>query len=195
MKDNTINHSQNGAKRYTKLAIWLHWIIAVGIIFNVILALLFDYIPSENIRFAIDTHKSLGITLLGFAILRLLWRIKNKPPEYPIKQTKLENFLKHATHAMLYILMFMLPLSGWLHDSAWAAAPEVPMHLFGLFEWPRISYIMELEADTKKYLHGLTGAFHHYFSYALYGLVFLHVAAALNHHFSKTHKVRGRGIL
>ena len=89
----------------------------------------------------------------------------------------------------------MLPISGWLHDSAWVAAPEIKMHLFGLFEWPRIGYIMEMEAEAKKTVHSITGLFHTYFSYALYGLVFLHVAAALKHHFSKTHRVRGRGIL
>lgn len=181
--------------RYTKPAIWLHWIIAIGIIANCILALVIEYIPDENIRLAYDTHKSIGITLLGFAILRLLWRYTHRPPAYPIKQAPIEKFLAGATHTLLYVLMFMLPISGWLQDSAWVAAPDIKMHLFGLFEWPRIGYIMELEAEAKKSVYSLMKLFHKYFSYALYGLVFLHVCAALKHHFSKTERVRGRGIL
>ncbi len=181
--------------RYTTTAIVLHWIVAIGIIANVILAWVFEYIPDAHIRLAIDTHKSLGITLLGFALLRLLWRFTHQPPAYPIKQNVLEKFLAKATHAMLYFLMLMLPISGWVHDSAWIAAPEIPMNLFGLFEWPRISYVMELGAEAKKTVHTITGYMHTYFSYALYALVFLHVSAALMHHFSPTKRVRGRGII
>lgn len=181
--------------RYSGVAIALHWILALGLTANVVIALTYPLFGDENIRFFIDTHKSIGITLLGFALLRVLWRFTHQPPAYPYQQPALENFLAKATHTFLYALMLLIPISGWMHDSAWKAAPEIKMYWFGFFEWPRISWIMQVEAETKEMLHGLFGGVHEWMSYALYALVALHVIAALKHHFDKENRVRGRGIL
>ena len=60
--------------RYTRLAVILHWLIAMLILCNVALALSADSLPDNWVRPVIDTHKSIGITVLGLAVLRLLWR-------------------------------------------------------------------------------------------------------------------------
>ncbi|NQD35973.1 cytochrome b [Permianibacter sp. IMCC34836] len=181
--------------RYSSLAVILHWIVAAGILVNVALAWSFNFISDDNIRFAIDTHKSLGISVLGFVLLRIFWRLYRQPPAFPYPQPPLERFLANATHLFLYSLMLLLPISGWLHDSAWKAASDHPMHLFGLFEWPRIGAIMQLEPVQKEHWHEVLGLIHTSLSYALYGLLLLHVAAALKHHFSVSQPVRGRGML
>ena len=181
--------------RYTIAAIVIHWLMAIGIAANAIIIFSYPSWGDENIRLAIDTHKSIGITLLGFFILRVLWRLINKPPAYPYEQPKLEKLTAKLTHTLLYVLMFMIPLSGWMHDSAWVAAPEVKMYWFGTFEWPRIGWIMAIEPELKKNLHGLFGEIHEWLNYFLFALVFLHIAAALKHHFSPSQPVRGRGIL
>lgn len=185
----------NESTRYTKVAIILHWVVAAGLFINVLLGLLAESFGKENIRFAINTHKSIGITLLGFILLRLLWRLTHKPPAYPYQQPPLERFLAGATHTLLYVVMLLIPLSGWMHDSAWKSAGEIKMYWFGLFEWPRIGWIMDVEPVAKESLHTLFGNLHEWSATALYALVALHVAAALKHHFSKTQRVRGRGIL
>lgn len=185
----------NNSNSYTKIAIILHWLVALGLILNIALALLIPYVGDENIRFVINNHKSIGITLLGLALLRIVWRFTHQPPEYPYKQPKLERLAAHGTHFLLYILMLMIPLSGWMHDSAWQLAPEINMYWFDLFEWPRIAAIMELEPIFKEQLHDIFGGIHMWLSYALYLLVGIHIAAALMHHYSTTNRVRGRGIL
>lgn len=181
--------------QYSRLAVTLHWLVAVGIIVNVFLAWGFGFIADEHIRFAIDTHKSIGITVLGFVVLRMLWRYTHTPPAFPYEQPVLERIVAKGTHIFLYGLMLMIPLSGWLHDSAWKSAAEHPMQLFGLFEWPRISWIMTMEPAMKEHWHEVLGIAHTGLSYALYALFVLHVAAALKHHFSRSHPVRGRGML
>ncbi|MFT5278071.1 MAG: cytochrome b561 [Granulosicoccus sp.] len=185
----------NNSKSYTKVAIILHWLVALGLILNIALALSTDYVGDENIRFVINNHKSIGITLLGFALMRILWRVTHQPPAYPYQQPKLERFAAHGTHLLLYALMLMIPLSGWMHDSAWKLASEIKMYWFGFFEWPRITVIMELEPVLKEQLHSILGGIHTWLSYALYLLVSVHVVAAIMHHYSKTNRVRGRGIL
>jgi cytochrome b561 len=77
--------------------------------------------------------------------------------------------------------MLVLPLSGWLHDSAWKDAATHPMHWFGLFEWPRIAAIMALPPALKEALHDTFGSVHTAAGYALYALFTLHVAGALKH--------------
>ena len=166
---------------YTRTAAALHWLLALLLLVNVALALAVDALPDAWVRPAIDTHKSIGITALGLVLLRLLWRASHRPPPLPPAYAVWERRASHVAHALLYGVMLALPLSGWLHDSAWKDAATHPMRWFGLFEWPRIGAIMALPPALKESLHDRFGAAHTLAGYALYGLVLLHVAAALKH--------------
>ena len=171
--------SQN---RYTHVAIALHWLIAALMLGNIALVWAVDFLPDERIRLAIDTHKSIGITVLGLALLRILWRIGHKPPApLPGALTPLEARASHVVHGLLYLLMLGLPLSGWMHDSAWKAADTHPMTLFGLVPWPRIGWIMGQAAGFKEQLHSLFGEAHELLAWALYILFVLHLLGALKH--------------
>jgi len=167
--------------RYTKPAIILHWVIAVLMVLNVILGLSAENVRDEWVRPIVDTHKSIGITLLGLAILRLLWRATHEPPAMPQGYGRLERVAAHLAHWALYGVMFLLPLSGWMHDSAWKDAATHPMQYFGLFEWPRIGWIMAIEPLSKEGLHDLFGAVHLWLGNLLYVLFALHVLGALKH--------------
>jgi cytochrome b561 len=171
------------ASKYTGIAVILHWTVSILIISNVVLALSFDSFPEASKRFAYDTHKSIGITVLGFVLMRILWRLTHKPPAYPAAFKLWERRLSHVVHFVLYFVMLGLPISGWLHDSAWKAAPEVPLEWFGFFEIPRLSAIMNLDPVAKEQLHGQLGELHELSAYALYALAFLHIAGALKHQF------------
>jgi cytochrome b561 len=167
--------------RYSRIAVVLHWVIAALIVGNVLLAWSVDYLPDAAVRPVIDTHKSIGITVLGLALLRLLWRAGHPPPPLPRSYPRWERTLAALGHAALYLVIFALPLSGWLHDSAWKDAPTHPMQWFGLFEWPRIALIARLDAPVKESLHTVFGAIHSWSGYLLYGLLALHVGAAFKH--------------
>ena len=186
-----------GAQKYTRVAVLLHWLIALLILTNVALGLTAALLPDgalsdTAIRFVIDTHKSIGITVLGLAILRVLWRLTHRPPALPAEFPGWERASAHAAHVALYVLIFAMPLSGWLHDSAWVAAASHPMYLFGLVQWPRIGFIMNLDAATKEQLHNQFGALHTACSYALYGVLALHIAGALKHQWIDRHSVLRR---
>ena len=169
------------AARYTGTAMLLHWLVAAGIIANVTLAWIWPHLADASVRPAIDTHKSIGITVLGLAIMRLLWRIAHPPPPMPTRYQRWEIGLSHATHWLLYLIIFAMPISGWIMDSAWKDAPTHPMYLFGLFEWPRLGFIMHLDPATREMIHGRSGAAHYVLSNVLYALFALHIAGALKH--------------
>jgi cytochrome b561 len=169
--------------RYTRVAMALHWIVAVLIIGNVVLGLVADDLPGDWIRSAVDTHKSIGLTVLGLAVLRLLWRFANPPPPLPDSYSPLERLGAHAAHVALYVLIFALPVTGWIHDSAWKGAATHPFLLWGVIPHVRIGAIEALDPATKERIHSIFFDFHVWFGYALYGLLALHIVGALKHQF------------
>jgi cytochrome b561 len=170
--------------RYTRVAAILHWVVAVLITVNVVLALTADSLPEDWIRPGIDLHKSIGLTVLGLALLRVLWRLSHKPPPMPASYGRLEQLGAHAAHAALYVLIFALPISGWMHDSAFKLAAAHPLRIFWVVPWFRIGAIEHIaDPATKERLHDQFYAVHAWSAYALYALVALHILGALKHQF------------
>lgn len=112
--------------QYTRPAMLLHWVIAVLIICNSVLGLTAGSLPDSWIRPVVDTHKSIGITVLGLVLLRILWRASHRAPPLPHEFPSWERIAAHVAHFLLYALMIGLPLSGWAHDSAWKDAATHP---------------------------------------------------------------------
>lgn len=168
-------------QRYSATAVVLHWLIAAGIIANVALAWIWPHLADASVRPAIDTHKSIGITVLGLAIMRLLWRMTHRPPPLHPGYQRWETGAAHTVHWLLYALIFAMPLTGWIMDSAYKDAAAHPMLWFGLFDWPRIAPILHMAPAARDRVHDLFGAAHVWLSYIVYGLFVLHVAAALKH--------------
>ena len=169
-------------QRYTTTAIVLHWLIAALIVVNVALAWLWpNLLPDAQVRPAINLHKSIGVTVLGLAIMRLLWRATHTPPPLPRGYAKWENKAAHVTHGLLYAILFAMPLTGWIMDSAYEKAATTPMYWFGLFQFPRLGFILALDPATKKAVHDGFGAAHSVIAYLVYALFVLHVAGALKH--------------
>jgi cytochrome b561 len=104
-------------QRYTRTAMAFHWLIALLILANVAMIWIVGYLPDGMVRPVIDTHKSLGITVLGLAILRVLWRATHPVPPLPPSYSAWERLSAHAAHWVLYALVFCLPLSGWAQST------------------------------------------------------------------------------
>lgn len=168
-------------QRYTRTAMALHWVIAALMACNVLLVWTVDRMPDDWVRPMINTHKSFGITVLGLAIMRVLWRATHPAPPMPPTYGSLERWGAHAAHGMLYLLIFCLPLSGWMHDSAWKEAATHPMFLYGLVPWPRIGWLTAIDPADKDFWHDRLGQVHAAFAYVLYAMVGVHIAGALKH--------------
>lgn len=181
-------------ERYTKTAIVLHWLIAIGVIGNVALAWIWPLVADDQVRPLIDKHKALGITVLGLAILRLLWRVAHKPPAMSPAYARWEIKTAHVVHWGLYFLIFAMPLSGWIMDSAYKDAATHPMSFFGLFEWPRIAAIQHLAPTTRDQVHDFFGGAHGVLAKFVYLLVALHIAGALRHQFQGHKELQRMGV-
>jgi cytochrome b561 len=159
--------------RYSAVAKTFHWIIAALIVTQFVLAYSADDLPIGIHKLALlARHKSFGMTILMLAVLRLAWRLWNPPPALPEGMTALERNLARATHAAFYVLLFAMPLTGWMMSSA----KNYSVSWFGLFTWPNLVGKNEGVFDALR-------STHHILSYLLFAIAVLHILAALKHHF------------
>ena len=127
---------QGGARGYNTAAIILHWLIALAIVVQVLLGWwMNEWVPDHSkIQDQIQTvHISMGITILLLVLLRIAVRIFWPPPPIPSAIPPIERFVAIATHTLFYILLLVIPLSGWLVVSL----ESHPIHFWGL-PWPHM---------------------------------------------------------
>jgi cytochrome b561 len=164
---------QNTTRRWGSVSQLLHWTIVVLIIVQVTLALMADDLPNGMRKLTLlARHKSFGITILGLAILRLVWRRFNDTPALPDTLKPYERVLAQLTHGALYVLLFAMPLSGWMMSSA----RGFPVSWFGFIQLPDL-------VPKSKPLYDAFLTTHEVLACTLGAVVTLHVAAAIKHHF------------
>ncbi len=166
--------------RYTPVAIALHWLMALLIFAIVPLGLYMSDLKLSPTKLQLFSyHKWVGITLLMTALLRLLWRLSHKPPRLDLPP--LHKALSGAVHGLLYALLLLIPLSGWLMSSA----KGFKTVWLGLLPLPDL-------IDKNKELGLLLENLHANWSNLLMLLVALHIAAAIKHRFIDRDRILDR---
>src|SRR3954463_11380274 len=163
---------KNTLTRYGALAQLFHWAIVVLIITQFVLALRADGLSPIKKIGILGTHKSIGITILVLAVLRLTGRLSNPAPPLPPRTPRWLGFGAHASHFLLYALLFITPVLGWLMSSARAFS----VSWFGLFTLPDF---IEPNKATFERLRD----WHEVMAWSLATIAVIHLAAALKHHF------------
>lgn len=171
--------------RYTKVAIALHWMIAALIIFNLALGFFMEGFAPELKRIIIPLHISSGLTVLVLTVLRIVWRLTHRPPPFVDELSAWERGAAHTVHGLLYVLMLVMPLTGWAFVSANQPRPDgsTGSMLWGLVHWPAISALSQLEVSAQKEVHDSLVTAHAIGGWLMIGLLVLHIAAALKHQF------------
>ncbi len=180
--------------RYSDVAIALHWLIALLILGNIGLAWYFNSLTGLDRVAPTQLHKSIGITVLLLTVLRVLWRLAVKPPPLPAGTPTWERLAAGAVHAGFYVIMLGLPLTGWFMVSASPLIHAFPIRLYGLVEWPAIGPLTTLPHDQMHQTHEAFETGHKLLVKLTYGLVVLHVGAALMHQFVRRDVIVSRMI-
>lgn len=163
---------RNSSVRYGSVAQFLHWAVVALLAVQVTLGLVAHELPAGFERLVLmSRHKSLGITILGIALLRLLWRFVDRPPPPPA-MPRWQAVAARVSHWSLYVLLFALPITGWLTSSA----ANRPVSWWGLVQLPDF---VAPDKDLKETFEEV----HEFLVKLLYVLVGVHVAAALKHQF------------
>ena len=158
------------AARYDAVAIALHWAIALLLLANWPLGYFGEAIEERLGASLVWLHKSIGLTVLALSLVRLAWRLAHKPPPLP-PMSQWRAAASRISHAGLYLLMILVPLSGWLRTSP----GRYPLTWFELVELPKFP-ISRGSPEA-----ALASAAHTWLAWAMLALVIVHVAAALHH--------------
>jgi cytochrome b561 len=170
------------ADRYTATAIALHWLIFALIACGFTLAVYMVDLPLSPLKLKYFAwHKWLGITVFLLALARVAWRLAHRAPPFPAHIPLWQRRTASAMHRVLYALIVIIPVTGWLYSSA----AGVPTVYLGVMALP------DLVAKDKG-LAELLKSVHVTLNYTLLVLVVVHVVAALQHHFVVRDEVLAR---
>lgn len=163
----------NDESRYGAVAQLFHWIIVALLVTQFALARQAHLLPLGAAKVAVlARHKSVGITILVLALLRLAWRAFNPVPAVPETTQPWQRTAARASHFLLYALLIVIPLLGW----AMSSARNFPVSWFGLFTLPDF---VKPNRAAYEFLHEA----HETCAKLLFVLALVHAAAALKHHF------------
>ena len=182
----------NNNTKYTNVAITLHWLIGIAILFMFILGWFMTELPKESAKttsfdifnlglmtwevakeespraFYFNLHKSIGLTILMLIVLRMYWRFTHRPPAFLNSMKLWEKRLAKATHHSLYLLMFLIPLSGIIMS----AGSKYGIKWFG---------IKVIPGFDDKAIRELFFEFHEVFGLLLLLLLIFHILGAIKH--------------
>ncbi|NPT46417.1 cytochrome b [Paraburkholderia sp. 1N] len=168
---------------YTRFAIIMHWSIALLILLNLSIGLYMDTFPHNSPRFngILFYHASIGSLIFMLMAPRLLWRLMRTPPALPPSIPRWQAYSASVLHGTLYVLLFLVPLAGYVHRLAGAH----PVSFFGLADMP-------VFIGRDEPLRLLTDTLHRGLVLTLALLMIAHIAAALKHKFIDRDGVAGR---
>lgn len=164
--------------RYDLFSRVLHWGIAVAMIYVMIVGYSLHFIPNPRVfTFFSETNMSLGLVLTPFMVARFLWRYFRPPVPYGEMIKGHAKGLVHLLHEMFYLLIFVVLITGFL-------MMEKGFNFFGVIDFPRL--ITNLEINRFFF------AVHRYSCIALAGMMVLHIAAVIKHHYFEKNAILRR---
>ncbi len=174
------------AERYTAVAMVLHWLIALAIVTQIGIGWYMGELGRTPLHRTVEGyHISLGLTVLILTVVRLAWRLGHPQPVAP-DMPALERRLAKGVHILFYVLMFALPISGWVMESF--GKRPIPFWGLSFTHFPAMS-ALTAGADPRALKETIEGVHGSPLVWAMIALIVLHVAGALKHQFD------GRAVL
>ena len=160
----------------------IHWVTAGILLWTLGLGIyMTNFVADPLDQFALtQTHKSWGFVIFALAVLRVIWlAISRRRPRLAPDTPRWQRRAAHASHAILYVMIFLMPLSGWVMS---AAAPIQDLLNIDnkVFDW---FILPDPWVPGVKWIEELAGAVHYWSGILLALVLVAHVGAALKHHF------------
>ncbi len=165
---------KNTPERFGLITKLLHWLIATAIIVLIWLGwymvdlTYFDKWYHKSLTW----HKSLGMLVLGTALLKIGWQIYSPLPDTTKRLPAWERLGADIMHKLLLAMMFLIPVTGYLISTSSGKVVDI----FGWFDIPAL-----VSGNTE--LRDLAIDLHYYLAYGATVLLLGHLGAALKHQF------------
>ena len=150
----------------------LHWLMAIQVVGMFALGYWMRTLGYYDPWYqrAPELHKSLGTVLIGLLAVRIVWRMLASQPS-PLSTSAIERALAHVVHFALYLMLCAMAITGYL----FATGDGKSLSSFGWLEIPSVL--------KSKPVADFAGNAHEWLAYGIIALAFVHMAAALKHHF------------
>lgn len=158
--------------RYDRVAMTLHWVIALGVLAQIALGWWMIDIPKQPVGVRVywfNLHKSIGLTLAALIVLRVAWRVTHRPPALPDSVPRWQVRAARVSHGLLYVCMVVMPIAGYLGSTF----SGYPIKYFGLTV-PGWGWKDDALKDFFSTVHYSTAR-------CFMVLIGLHIAAAIKH--------------
>lgn len=157
---------------YRQPARWFHWIVAAVVLLMIPAGLIMtrEGLPRPVQDTLFIFHKNTGVLLFPVILMRLAYRLTHPAPPLPASVPPWQRFIARATHVLLYALLVVMPLSGFVRVRAGGFPIEL-LDWLGFGPW-----IAKAEGIAK-----IAQGIHWTAAFLLIGLVALHIGAALYH--------------
>ncbi|ATU91858.1 cytochrome b [Phyllobacterium zundukense] len=167
---------RNSRESFGLVSILFHWIIGLIFIGQIVLGYLMVRVSDFTLQFSLyQWHKSFGFLILGLSAFRLLWKVANPRPRDPQSMSPVERVAAHGAHTILYLSLFLVPLTGWAVASS--SPLQIPTFMFNLVVIPQLPITISDAAEA------FWTASHAWLAYLSAFVAVAHILAALHHHF------------
>ncbi len=164
---------------YTGVARSLHWVTAAMVLTIIPVGLIMANIEQSPLKDTLyHVHRSLGIILIPVVFYRLYYRGTHRPRPLPADIPELQRFVANSVHHLLYLLLVVQPIIGWVATSAYRA----PILFFGTFEVPPIWPENRALSEQLFTVHRIIGI-------VMAALLVAHIGGAIYHHFIRRDRV------
>ena len=156
---------------YTRIAVVLHWLIAILLLSQFAFGWLLDDIPRNTPArgYWINLHKSCGVVIGPLIVLRIIWRLRHAPPP-ALPMRGWQKRAAAASHAAMYACMVLMPLSGYL-------ASNFSKHGIKLFNTIKLAPW----GSDDKVLYAVFNQTHKITAVLLASLIAVHLLAVIKH--------------
>ncbi len=178
---------KNTAETYGTIAKTLHWVSAGLFLISYGSIYYREWLAETDLEnwAAIQLHFSVGFTVLVVSLLRIIWRLLNRQPELEFTFS-FQRFAIRIGHYLLYVILIIMPISGYLSIADYLASGRGSVSYFLMFEMTSLKDIQLFESIglTLKQLEDPADSVHSFLgSWIVWLLVVGHISAALYHHF------------
>jgi cytochrome b561 len=167
-----VRDGKAGTPGYGAVAKGLHWLVVTLLVVQYTLGWTMPNVGRNTLPVGlIFWHASVGMLILALVLFRLAWRLAH-PVALLGGVPMWQHWTARVTHVLLYAALLVQILLGWAN----ASARGWKLDIFGAVPMP---WIMPAASPVGN----AAGDIHDDFAFVLLGLIALHVAAALYHHF------------
>ena len=158
--------------RYNGVAQLLHWLIGLAVLGQIALGWWMIGLPNTPPGYQAgwyNIHKSIGLSIGLLVLLRIVWRLRHPAPVLPATLAAWQRLAARCSHALLYLCLVLMPLSGFLGSSF----TKYPIKFWGM--------VLPRWIDPSPAAKELCSQIHYATVCLFMLLIALHIAAAIKH--------------